>query len=237
MLSAVRKLFVGTPAQTSPVIQQRLRQQHENLDRFDVTPFAAEFDLNWLAPVQNAPARMSRAERLMMFSLAFCLRPQRYLEIGTFRGGSALVVCSALDALQSDGRIFLVDPAPEISLEDWHTLVHRTELFEGYSPDILRDVAARALGPFDLVLVDGDHSFTGVKRDAEGVLAYVRPGSYIVFHDGFFPEVRCAIDEFVEQHANRIIDFGMPTREITVQIADDGRQVEWGGLRMLYVEA
>lgn len=234
MFNSIRRFFAGKPTQTNQATQQ-IRQRQVNLERFDVTAFAGEFDLNWLAPVQSAPVWMSRAERLMVFSLAFCLHPQRYLEIGTFQGGSALLVASALDALKSDGRMYLVDPEPKISAENWQQIAHRAEIFKGYSPDILQAVAAKAAQPFDLVLIDGDHTYKGAKRDATGVLPYVAKGGYILFHDSFFPDVRRAIDEFVDEHSAQIIDFGLLTREITVQPGEGNSSVEWGGLRLVYV--
>ncbi|MBX2997413.1 MAG: class I SAM-dependent methyltransferase [Caldilineaceae bacterium] len=236
MFQSIRRIFRGVKAPSASQ-NQMIRSQQANLVPFDVTAFAGEFELGWLEPVKSAPVWMSRSERLMMFSLAFCLRPQRYLEIGTFQGGSALVVGSALDALKSNGQMYLVDPTPKIAQEDWLKIAHRAELFKGYSPDILRKVAAKAVQPFDLVLIDGDHTYAGAKRDAEGVLAYVGPGSYIVFHDSFFPEVRRAIDEFVDAHSGRIVDFGLMTREVTVDKSEDGGRVEWGGLRILYIPA
>lgn len=145
------------------------------------------------------------------------------------------MVCSALDALKSDSRMYLVDPEPKISAENWQRVAHRAEIFKGYSPDILEAVAAKAVQAFDLVLIDGDHTHEGVKRDATGVLPYVAPGGYIPFHDSFFPEVRRAIDEFVDEHSERIVDFGLLTREITTQASEDNTRVEWGGLRMLNV--
>lgn len=234
MINSIRRFLTGAPAPSSQAAPQ-IRRHQANLARFDVTAFASEFDLNWLAPVTNAPVWMTRAERLLLFSLAFCLRPQRYLEIGTFQGGSALLVGSALDALKSDGRMYLVDPEPKISAENWQRIAHRAEIFKGYSPGILQAVAAKAGQAFDLVLIDGDHTYQGAKRDATGVLPYVAPGGYMLFHDSFFPDVRRAIDEFVDEHSERIIDFGLLTREITVQASDDNARVEWGGLRMLYV--
>jgi len=234
MFNSIRKFFAGMPAQTSQATQQ-FRQRQATLERIDVTAFAGDFDLNWLASVKNSPVWMTRAERLMVFSLAFCLRPQRYLEIGTFQGGSALLVGSALDALKSDGRMYLVDPEPKISAENWQRIAHRAEIFKGYSPEILQAVAAKAGQAFDLVLIDGDHTYKGAKRDATGVLPYIAPGGYILFHDSFFPEVRRAIDEFVDEHSERMIDFGLLTREITVQTSEENARVEWGGLRMLYV--
>jgi hypothetical protein len=63
----------------------------------------------------------------------------------------------------------------------------------------------------------------------------VAPGGYVLFHDSFFPEVRQAIDEWIDEHPGRLVDFGLMTREITVQQSEDGRRLEWGGLRLVYV--
>jgi predicted O-methyltransferase YrrM len=234
MLNKIRAQVLGWwSARFSSNLQVRALQTQ--VARYDVTPIAGHFDARWLEPVESAPVWMSRAERLLMFTLAFTLRPQHYLEIGTFQGGSALVVASALDALQSPGRMYLVDPEPKISAEHWQRLSHRAERFEGYSPAILQEVAARAGAPFDLVLIDGDHTYAGARRDAVGVLPFVARGGYVLFHDSFFPEVRQAIDEWIDEHPGRLVDFGLMTREITVQQSEDGRRVEWGGLRLVYV--
>ena len=241
MFGRIRKFFIAPVSAPesipSPQSHLQIRHQQLNVERFDVTPFAKEFDLNWLEAVKCAPVWMSRAERLMLFSLTLCLRPRRYLEIGAFLGGSALVVGSALDALKSDGRMYLVEPEPKISHENWQKIAHRADLFEGYSPDILHEVAGKAVHPFDLVLIDGDHTYDGAKRDADGVLPYVACGGYILVHDGFFPDVRRAIDQFVDEHTDRIIDYGLMTREVTTHTGEDGFSAEWGGLRMLYVVA
>jgi hypothetical protein len=73
-----------------------------------------------------------------------------------------------------------------------------------------------------------------VIRDAEGVLVYTKPGSYIVFHDGFYEDVRRAVDDFVEQHSNRLADLGLLTREFTSQIVNKSL-IRWGGLRVLCI--
>src|SRR3954465_12436830 len=61
-------------------------------------PGASDLDLTALNIIEDAPVEMTRGERLMLFSLTFALRPARYLEIGTFRGGSAMIVCAAMEA-------------------------------------------------------------------------------------------------------------------------------------------
>jgi hypothetical protein len=35
----------------------------------------------------------------------------------------------------------------------------------------------------DLLVIDGDHSYAGVKHDSESYLGMVRPGGYVVFDD------------------------------------------------------
>lgn len=205
------------------------------LSRHDVTAFAAEIDLDPLGAIQAAPAWMTRAERLLLYTLAFCLRPRRYLEIGTYRGGSALVVASALDSLGSDGRLFCIDRRPEIAPEHWQLLEARTTVVEGASPGILPEVLRLAGDRFDLVFVDGDHTYKGVLADAIGALPCVQHGGYILFHDGFHADVGRAIDEFVAAHPAQIIDLGLLTREVTVHTDEAGNRVEWGGLRLVYV--
>ena len=37
--------------------------------------------------------------------------------------------------------------------------------------------------PWDFVLIDGDHSYEGVKADFENVLPHLRPGIPVAFHD------------------------------------------------------
>jgi predicted O-methyltransferase YrrM len=38
-------------------------------------------------------------------------------------------------------------------------------------------------GPYDFVLIDGDHSYEGAKRDHNRWGAAIRPGGYIIHHD------------------------------------------------------
>lgn len=208
----------------------------DSLPRFDVSANAGAFDLGYLEPIVSAPVWMSRAERLLVFTLAFTLHPRRYLEIGTFQGGSALIVNAAMDALNSDGRIYCVDPEPRVSPENWQQLSRRAQMFKGFSPAILQAVATAAGAPFDLALIDGDHSYAGAHRDAEGVLPYMQAGAYMLFHDGFFVDVKRAIDDFVLAHQDRVVDFGLLTREITTQQGDNGRTLEWGGIRVVHVK-
>lgn len=202
-----------------------------DLVRYDVAKQDPNLNLKTISILEDAPVWMTVGERLLLYTLAYTLRPQHYLEIGTFQGGSALIVSSAMDALDSTGHLYCIDPNPQISPETWAKLEHRTTVFEGCSPHILQDESELADNLFDVVLIDGDHSYSGVLKDAEGILPLVCSQGYIIFHDGFGSDVKQAIDEFVENNNGKVVDLGLLTREITIDT--DGNQ--WGGLRLVYV--
>lgn len=206
----------------------------KDVETFDVSDHLDHFDPRALDVIQWTPAWLSRAERLMIFSLIFGLRPRRYLEIGTFQGGSALVTGSALDAQEAEGHIYCVDPNPKVKPEHWAQIEHRATLFTGYSPDILPQVFEAAGAPFDFIFIDGDHSYEGVLRDARGVMPYTKAGTFLLFHDSFFPGVARGLEEFAREERERLIDVGPITREVT-RDKDDDQAVPWGGLHLMQV--
>jgi predicted O-methyltransferase YrrM len=56
---------------------------------------------------------------------------------------------------------------------------------------------------FDLVLVDGDHSYEGGMADLVNVWPLVKPGGCVVFHDithPAHPDLMQCFDEFVAKH-------------------------------------
>jgi predicted O-methyltransferase YrrM len=170
------------------------------------------------------------------------VRPQRYLEVGTLYGGSAAIVCAALDALELDTRMVLVDPAPRVDAVLLEHLERRSILIQGYSPAALKDAMDAAGGKFDFVLIDGDHSYQGTLRDLDGVLPFCLDGAYILCHDCFYPTVTQAIDDFALKHAPQVVDFGPLTRDTSSAADADGKvsaehAAQWGGMRVLQVRS
>jgi predicted O-methyltransferase YrrM len=193
-------------------------------------------DLAGMDVMSWAPAFLSPSERLLLYTLTFCLRPARYLEIGTLHGGSALVVAAAMDAIGSEGRMICVDLHPQIAPEHLSRLEKRATLLEGRSPDVLPLAEKTAGGRFDLAFIDGDHTYQGALADATAVVSVMsEPRSYLVFHDAFNPDVNRALDEFVAGRQDALIDFGILTREVSWSGEDPGAQTPWGGLRVMQV--
>ena len=169
----------------------------------------------------------------MLFTLVCGLRPMRYLEIGTFQGGSSLVVSAAMTATKNRGRMLCVDPRPQIDPAHWALIEERAILIRGYSPDVLPQARDAAGGDFDLVFIDGDHTAKGVYRDAIGVLPFLQQGACMLFHDSHYPDVASGINRFASEQAGCLLDFGIITREATVE--DDDATLHWGGLRLMRV--
>lgn len=186
-------------------------------------------DLPSRIPVVNGDQSwMTMPERVLLYGLVAARVPERVLEIGTFLGGSALIIVAALDDVDG-GRVWCVDVEPRVADADWVRMQHRATMIPKPSPTALQEAHRDAGGGFDFALIDGDHTFAGVERDIEGTLPVLADESFILLHDAHFHEVRDAIDQALQAHSDVLHDGGMVSNHSTV----DENGVRWGGLRLL----
>lgn len=110
-------------------------------------------------------------------------------EIGRFRGGSTVVLASAMPAdaelwsydlhVKLPGEVSGADLDRELAAAlDRLGLGGRVHLVVGDAA-----TAEPPPRPCDLVFVDGDHTYAGVRRDYEAWAPRVGPGGTIAFHD------------------------------------------------------
>lgn len=184
---------------------------------------------NRFGVIYAAPILMTWSERVVLYSTIIGLRPRRSLEIGTHKGGSAVIIVAALDDI-GEGSLVCVDPNPMVAPEHWHPIVHRATLIAGGSPEVLPQAYKAAGGRFDFALIDGDHETSGVIRDIEGVLPLLEEQAYLLFHDAHFVGVRNGIDQMLRKYSGRLVDCGLLSVEKT---PDAQPGVAWGGLRLL----
>jgi len=136
---------------------------------------------------------------------------QHYLEIGTREGGSLRIVLENASAdLQS---VWIADVwgsdyggsgrgghAHIDQLLDDFNFDGRRAFLDGNSRDTIPPLLPEKAETFDLVLVDGDHSYEGAMADLENTWPLVKPGGCIVFHDithPAHPDLLACFDHFV----------------------------------------
>ncbi len=129
----------------------------------------------------------------VLYGLARSLKPDVAVEIGSARGRSACFVGQALKE-NGKGRLFAIDPHTTTNWNDTDSVntidVMRGNIASlglGSHVEIVRDVsqnvAATWTKQIDMLFIDGDHSYEGVKRDWDLFSPFVGPFGFVVFHD------------------------------------------------------
>jgi predicted O-methyltransferase YrrM len=121
------------------------------------------------------------------------IKPDVCVEIGSARGKSACVIGLALKE-NGRGKLYAIDPHTSTAWNDGDSIEtydlirdhlkqvgvdDRVEIVRSYSDE----VAQRWDKPIDLLFLDGDHTYEGVKRDWERFMPHVAETGVIMFHD------------------------------------------------------
>lgn len=164
------------------------------------------------------------------------LRPNTLLEIGTDRGGT-LCIFSRLAG--PDSTIISLDlPTESVSYRWFFEFIFKSFTYGKQRLHLLRgDSQSREMAgavrnimgeskKLDLLFIDGDHSYKGVKRDFELYSDLVRPGGVIAFHDiAEHPTPACEVSKFWSE-----IKSTYRHEEII-----ENRSQGWAGIGILYV--
>ncbi len=135
--------------------------------------------------------------RALVF-LAPLLPTRRYLEIGVRRGLSlAMVANRCPDCALTGMDLWIKDyagienPGPDFVREEMLKVGHRgpIEFISGPTQVTLPELVARRPEPYDLINVDGDHTYEGARHDLEYTLPLLRVGGLLLFDDLQIPEV------------------------------------------------
>jgi len=174
---------------------------------------------------------MPPAQRVFFWSFIYGVCPERYLEIGTASGGSAKLVMSAILALGLENfHGVCIDPEFEISPRLKEYLEPRFTFFEELSSlKVMKKARQQANGLFDVILVDGDHSYDYALADIALAVPFLRPGGYLLVDDAGYYQVRDAVQYAVESFC--LVDAGLMCRHLTP--ASEWHRVEatgpWAG--------
>jgi predicted O-methyltransferase YrrM len=166
------------------------------------------------------------------------LRPMVVCEIGTALGGTLLLFSRVSHSNATIISIDLLGGPFGGGYPKWKTplynsfacLRQRIYLIRGNSHDphtIERVESILASRKLDLLFIDGDHAYKGVKADFENYSKFVRPGGIIAFHDiaPHPPETKCEVSKFW----NEIKD-----SYTHLEIVKDWSQ-NWAGIGVIYI--
>ena len=116
------------------------------------------------------------------------------LEIGTYMGVTATIIA---DAMTAGGRLYCVDPFekkndqqnPGLTMAlrslKRKKLLPKVEFLLGFSNE--KRIIEMIPEGLDFILVDGDHSYDGLKNDWEIVKRKLAPGGIVCLHDTTIP--------------------------------------------------
>src|SRR5262249_30303778 len=138
---------------------------------------------------------------LTLYSLARALRPKVVAEIGSARGKSTCIF--ALACRQNGaGHVYAIDPhtfnawtdlgAPD----DTYTFLRRRLHSYGFEDvcTVIRSTSADAARgwdrPIDLLFIDGDHTYEGVRHDFEAFQPFLTERALVLFHDSAWEHAR-----------------------------------------------
>jgi len=129
----------------------------------------------------------------LLYGIARALKPKVAVEIGSARGKSACYVGRALKE-NGSGKLFAIDPHTRTDWNDENSVDTLDEMRRNVRAldlekqvEIIRETSERAAArwmlPIDMLFIDGDHSYEGVKRDWELFSPHVSEFGIVVFHD------------------------------------------------------
>ncbi len=178
--------------------------------------------------LSRGPWQMTYGERAALEGMLAQLRPALAIEIGTAEGGSLSRVAAYSDEVHS---FDLVAPRLPVGGYD-HVTLHAGD---GHKllPEFLAE-QAQAGRNVDFVLVDGDHSTAGVKRDIVDLLESDAVGdTLIVLHDTINEVVRAGIDAVDYEAYDKVRAYDPDSVPGTMSIHDTAYGQLWGGIGVI----
>ena len=121
------------------------------------------------------------------------IKPENYLEVGVRRGRSLSIVgknspsCNMYGFDQwSENYAGLKNTGPEIAIERLKKVNHHGDVnfFSGDSKYTIPQFKKKITPVyFDMITIDGDHTYAGAKKDLLNVIDILKIGGYLIFDD------------------------------------------------------
>ena len=181
-------------------------------DRLQFEHLAALFASTSL---DHAVIAMTIRQSAYLFGLIRQMRARRVIEIGRYKGGSTLLIAAAMneeaefwsiDIGEKETRLHCGEssrPFDEMLADMCKRFGLKVNIIVGDSRTVELDS-----GEVDLVFIDGDHTYEGVKNDFERFGKRVRMGGAVLFDDAFDEGIFKTHSDTVGKLVNEIIAGG-----------------------------
>jgi predicted O-methyltransferase YrrM len=144
----------------------------------------------------------------LLYGLVRSMKPEVCVEIGSARGKSAAYIGMALKE-NGRGKLWAIDPHRRTdwndsdSVDTFEIIAHNLRVLQltDYVQIVRQtsdDAAKDWNGHIDMMFIDGDHSYAGIKKDWDLFVPHVREFGVVVFHDTLWdlrPDPRWSRDD------------------------------------------
>jgi len=135
----------------------------------------------WRHPFAGWYVHQKPTELIMLFDFLKGNKIKKVLEIGSANGGTAVYWANMMG---DDGEVYSVDIAPVDKCYKGTEFEKQIVEMLGDSHDqTFKQEVYDKVGKVDMLFIDGDHSYEGVKDDFNSFSHLVRDGGFIVLHD------------------------------------------------------
>lgn len=162
--------------------------------------------------LDHAVISLTVRQAAYLFGLIRQMKARKVIEIGRYKGGSTILIAAAMTG---NGRLWSIDIGEkEARLQGGKP--HRS--FDSQLGDLCKRLGLSvdlivgdsrtveiATGEVDLVFIDGDHAYEGVKNDFERFGRRVRIGGAVLFDDAFDDQIFKVHSEGVKRLVNEVI--------------------------------
>ncbi len=152
---------------------------------------------NWYTDRRNPNAGfISRDEAAILYNSALLVPDKPCLEIGCWRGWSAVHLALGTNSLDIIDPVFSKPDFAESIRASCRAanVIDKVTFHEGYSPGAIDALAQESGKRWSLIFIDGEHEGDGPRRDAEAAMRHADETALVLFHDLASPYVAAGLD-------------------------------------------
>lgn len=170
----------------------------------------------------NISTHLTDNEQNKLYELAISLPSHSHIvEIGSYLGASTCCIANGLK--NKNSKFYCIDTWENDAMSEgkkdtYEEFIHNIKNFKemicpirGYSSDVVNTIKSLVHSKIDLLFIDGDHSYEGVKKDWDLYSPMLKSGSIVIFHDvGWADGVKKVIREDVKPLISKDSNFELP---------------------------